>query len=202
MSPTRGSTASRVRLPIDLSDRDGYDALVIRTDYSDDATWQLVAATLGQPWDVGDESSTHVVDDPVWAGADVEEVLTALPEESPEAVFVADATTMRDEHTLLAVSTTIPDDEDYEAEQGVTRQFRLLPAAVAEMHTNLALANMVSQIFRSQPPAILKGSTAGSSEPSPRHCPRRRAVMLASQRRAGRASSAAFGAGPISFSSM
>ena len=112
-------------------------------------------------------------------------MLTALPEESPEAVFVADATTMRDEHTLLAVSTTIPDDEDYEAEEGVTRQFRLLPAAVAEM-----------------PTAILKGSAAGSSERSPRHCPRWRAVMLASQRRAARASSAAFGAGSISFSSM
>jgi Domain of unknown function (DUF6924) len=143
-SQTLRVTASSTWPPIDLSGYNKFHALVIRTDYSDDATWRLVVAILRQPHN-GFVSSCHFVDNPAWEGAGVEEVLAALPENPPEAVFLADAATMWSEHTLLAVNTALfygNDDGDYDADDGVTLRFRLLPAAVAEMHANLAVADM------------------------------------------------------------
>ncbi len=144
MSQTPRDTASSARPPIDLGDYGKFDALVIRTDYSEDAAWRLVVAMLRRPRN-GFGSSCHFLDNPAWEGAGVEEVLAALPETPPEAVFLADAATMRDEHTLLAVNTALfddKDDEEHGAEDGVTLLFRILPAAVAEMHANLAVANI------------------------------------------------------------
>ncbi|MGW1564658.1 DUF6924 domain-containing protein [Streptomyces sp. NPDC002144] len=137
------------RPPIDLRDDDEWDALVIRTDYSNDAAWQLAAAGLQQPWTDDMEASCHVVDDPGWAGAEADEVLAVLPECPPRVVFLADALTMRDEHPLLAVSTS-PDPADWDDPVpggGLTRRFRILPTAVAEMVGNLAIANMDFEDF-------------------------------------------------------
>jgi hypothetical protein len=139
------------RPPIDLSDDDEWDALVIRTDYSNDAAWQLVATGLQQPWTDDMEASCHFVDDPGWAGADADEVLAVLPEDPPEVVFLADALTMRGERPLLAVSTDpdVVDQDDPIPGLGFTRRFRILPAAVAGMVGNLAIANMDFEDFSS-----------------------------------------------------
>ncbi|MDQ0604950.1 hypothetical protein QF037_009295 [Streptomyces canus] len=62
-----------------VTGRDEFDALVVRIDYHDDQAWQDVAAALMQPW--GDrqcEAHVHFIDDPAWAGATVDEVLTAV----------------------------------------------------------------------------------------------------------------------------
>lgn len=127
---------------IDLTNYDAWDALVIRTNFSDDAAWQGVAAEL-QRSQYDFPFSFHLLDDPAWRGASADDVLAELPPEHPPVVFIADATAMRGDHALLAVRTTdeAPDDPDgeYEAAPG---QFRLLPAAIAEVHVNLELANM------------------------------------------------------------
>lgn len=144
-------TTTPDRPSIDLSDDTEWDALVIRTDYSDDAAWQLVTTGLQRPWTDEFEASSHVVDDPGWDGAEADEVLAVLPEDAPEVVFLADARTMRGEHPLLAVSTD-PDmvDEDHEFPGlGFTCRFRILPTAVAEMVGNLAIANMSFEDFSS-----------------------------------------------------
>ncbi|MFD5858375.1 DUF6924 domain-containing protein [Streptomyces chartreusis] len=128
---------------------------MIRTDYSNDGAWQKVAAGLRQPWGEGVESSWHVVEGAGWAGADADEVLTALPDHLPDlhdVVFLADADTMcGEQNSLLAVSTD-PDmrDEDHEIPGlGLTSRFRILPTAVAEMVGNLAIANMDYEDFSS-----------------------------------------------------
>ncbi|MFD0433322.1 DUF6924 domain-containing protein [Streptomyces chartreusis] len=139
------------RPAVDLDQVTEWDAVVIRTDYSDDGAWERVAAGLRQPWAEGVESSWHAVEGAGWAGADADEVLAALPD-LHDVVFLADADTMCDEqNSLLAVSTD-PDMRDEEHEipgLGFTSRFRILPTAVAEMVGNLAIANMDYEDFSS-----------------------------------------------------
>jgi hypothetical protein len=136
--------------PLDITDRDESDALVIRIDYSDERAWQEVAAALVAP--MGEfESYVHLVDDPAWAGASVEEVLAAVPGHR-DVVFLADRTTMQaDHHALLAVTTLTredcEDDAEYEAHVEFGREFRTVPAGVSGIHANLWIANMDFQEF-------------------------------------------------------
>jgi hypothetical protein len=134
---------------IDRTVDNEFGALVVRTEYSDDSAWLAVVDLLEQP--CGDDSeveaSNQFVDDPAFDGASPDEVLSAVTGDSLlSVVFLADAATIRGDHPLLTVSTMprqdFMDDEDYEDALEFGRQFRLLPAAVADVHTNLALANM------------------------------------------------------------
>ncbi|WP_327686372.1 DUF6924 domain-containing protein [Streptomyces sp. NBC_00467] len=121
------------------------EALVVRTDYSDDAAWRAVVDLLHQPDEGGFEVRAHIVDDPAFAGAGPDEVMLCAVASDPmlEAVFLADATTMREERSLLAVSTRFEalDDEDEGdiVSEELGRQFRLLPQCVHLMHVNLAI---------------------------------------------------------------
>lgn len=131
---------------IDCAAAGEFDAVVVRTDYGDDAAWRVVAGRLAEPWG-GFDARNHFIDDPAYAGATVDEVLAAVAGgEAPSVILVADAATMRVPHPLLAVWTMtpadIPDAEHYDYEVRFGRDLRLVPVAVSEMHTNLALANM------------------------------------------------------------
>ncbi|GAB2676383.1 hypothetical protein GCM10027271_41650 [Saccharopolyspora gloriosae] len=147
---------------IKRSEEDEFDALVVRVDFSDDAAWTEVVGLLEIPW--GDDefdSSNQLVDDPAFTGASPDDVLAAVEEEhKPAVVFLADAETMRGAHPLLAVSTLTredaEDEDDYEEEMSHGREFRLVPGAVSEMHTNLEIANMDFTDF--------SGSASGDSE--------------------------------------
>ncbi|MFG2525627.1 DUF6924 domain-containing protein [Streptomyces sp. NPDC048527] len=138
------------RPPVDLSDDTEWDALVIRTDFSDDPAWQHITTVLQQEsWTDESEASCHFVDDLGWAGAEADEVLAVLPEDPPEVVFLADAISMRGKHPLLAVSTD-PDMEDVDDDfpgLGSTCRFRLLLPALAEMVGNLTIGNMDFEDF-------------------------------------------------------
>jgi hypothetical protein len=134
---------------IDRSGADEFDALVVRVDRSDDAAWRAVTALLAERsgGEGGWEPSTHLVDDPAYEGATVDEVLAAAAgDEMLSVLFVADTATMRGEHPLLAVSTLTredcEDEEHYADEMAFGREFRIVPAAVAELNGNLAIANM------------------------------------------------------------
>jgi hypothetical protein len=95
-----------VKLRPTIPPHDDFDALVVRTDYSDERAWQEVTATLARRWgDIGFESCLCLVDDRGWAGASVDEVLAGLPTRSG-VVFLADRVTMHaDHHALLAITT-------------------------------------------------------------------------------------------------
>ncbi|MFE1546128.1 DUF6924 domain-containing protein [Streptomyces sp. NPDC058718] len=60
--------------------RDMFDALVIRTDFSDDESWNAVVGELRRPWGPSGEfpAGVQVVDAPAWSGATVDEVLAAV----------------------------------------------------------------------------------------------------------------------------
>lgn len=132
-----------------VTGRDEFDALVVRTDYHDDQAWQDVAAALMEPW--GDrqyEAHVHFIDDPAWAGAIVDEVLTAVGgDDNLAVVFLTDRTTMQAEsHPLLAVTTLTReecvDDGDYEQLTEFGRDFRTIPAGVHDVHANLSIGNL------------------------------------------------------------
>ncbi|MFE5924136.1 DUF6924 domain-containing protein [Streptomyces sp. NPDC056468] len=129
-----------------LIDRKGHDfeteALVVRTDFSDEEAWQVVVEQLAESC-AEYERHTHVLDDRAFHGASPEEVVlsTLLGDPRLEVVFLADAAAMRGEHALLAVSTRDEElDEDDDEELGC--EFRLLPVLVNEMHVNLAIGHL------------------------------------------------------------
>lgn len=117
------------------------EALVVRTDHSDDETWRAVAALLDQPHDEF-EVCNHLVDDRGYAGASPDEVVLSAMAADPrlEVVFLADAATMTGDHSPLAVSTRPEELEEGDEELGCA--FRLSPALVNEVHVNLAIGHL------------------------------------------------------------
>ncbi|MGP3942644.1 DUF6924 domain-containing protein [Streptomyces sp. 6N106] len=117
------------------------EALVVRTDFSDDVAWRTVVDLLHQPDDNGFEVRTFLLDDRAFAGASPADVISAAAAEPAlEVVFLADAATMTGDHPLLAVSTRSQELEDGDME--LDRAFRLTPPNVNVMHVNLAIGHM------------------------------------------------------------
>ncbi|MCX4237823.1 DUF6924 domain-containing protein [Streptomyces sp. NPDC020707] len=114
-------------------------ALVVRTDYGNEPIWRAIVAELRQPWGEDDEREAlvHIVDDPVWSDATVEEV-RAVARTSDRTVFLADSTAMNHSHfALLAI--------DLDVTEGTAPgedTFRLEPAAVQEVHMQRFIANV------------------------------------------------------------
>jgi hypothetical protein len=134
-----------------ITDRWNLDALIVRTDYNDEAAWQIVTAGLAKIW-AEFVPTPYVVNDPAWARASADQVLGALGNHQIPVVFLADEVTMQaDHHGLLAVTTRTPDDceddEEWRFHVQFGRQFRIAPDAVASLHCNLALANMDFEEF-------------------------------------------------------
>ncbi|MGW0928586.1 DUF6924 domain-containing protein [Streptomyces sp. NPDC002644] len=133
--------------------RDMFDALVIRTDFSDDESWTAVVGELRRPWGQDGEfpARVRVVDAPDWSGATADEVLAAVDgDEHLGVVFVADRCTMESPRRgLLALSTVWEDEGDLDpvyyqelVESPEPREFRAAPAAVHSVHVNVTLGNM------------------------------------------------------------
>ncbi|RCV53798.1 DUF6924 domain-containing protein [Marinitenerispora sediminis] len=109
--------------------------LIVRTDFSDDAAWETLLATVYRPGDGGpiDDFGDYidVVDDPVFEGATPEQVMAVLREWG-EVVLIADGATMRDPgHRVLAVPL----------EGRIGCAFRLDPDKVGTMVANLSIGN-------------------------------------------------------------
>ncbi|MFE7585589.1 DUF6924 domain-containing protein [Streptomyces gardneri] len=141
------------RVLTEIVGRDMFDALVIRTDFSDDESWNAVVAELQRPWGPADEfpATVQVVDAPAWSGATADEVLAAVDEdEYLSVVFLADRHTMQSPvRALLALTTTWEDEGDLDPvyyqeliESPEPQEFRAAPATVHAVHANLTLGNM------------------------------------------------------------
>lgn len=133
--------------------RDTFDALVIRTDFSDDESWNTVVGELDRPWGPTGEfpSRVHVVDALAWSGATADEVLAAVDKDDHlSVVFLADRHTMESPARALLALTTIREDEGdldpvyYQEliESAEPREFRAAPTAMHAVHVNLTLGNM------------------------------------------------------------
>ncbi|GHJ37341.1 hypothetical protein [Streptomyces sp. TS71-3] len=144
-----------------LSERNEFSAVIIRTDFTDEAAWREVTAELDSSSQDDDPAESYdVVDAPELDGADTDAILAAISAEEElwnqlSVVFVADGTTMRaGHHALLAVTTLTredidDDDEAYEAMVEFGREFRTVPSGVHSIHANLELANMDFEEFSS-----------------------------------------------------
>jgi hypothetical protein len=142
---------------------DGMNALVVRTDFSDEDAWEQVCGELRLPWGEN-PADPCLISDPRYAGIPAERVLQDVQEGLsslvlpgwagpclPGAIFIADSTTMNElRHPLLAMSTERDGeafeedefDEDAEDAEDFVTQFRLLPSAAVEISANLGLGNM------------------------------------------------------------
>ncbi|MER8225763.1 hypothetical protein ABTZ58_35520 [Streptomyces sp. NPDC094143] len=138
--------------PLVIGERDELSPLVIRTDFTDEDAWNRVLAELQEPW-MENEAEPYIISESAYDGVPAERiikaVLVAMSElELPGVVFIADATTMREEkHPLLAVSTEWDGEPFAQDEDAFTTQFRIRPNAAIEVSCNLGIANMDFEDF-------------------------------------------------------
>jgi hypothetical protein len=112
------------------------EALVLRTDFSDDATWRAVceASSAPSPGD-GFLANLTFVEDRAFEAAAVADLLAAAAAASQYRtfMFVADGVTMREaEHPVLVI--VLADQPG--------RSFRVIPSEMWSVENNLSLANM------------------------------------------------------------
>jgi hypothetical protein len=138
-----------MRPAIDRSAVSEHDALIVRTDFSDDAAWRAIATELAAPYGQSPrcEPSPQLIDDPAFDGATADEVLALVADDDYlPLIFVADAATMREPHLLLAATTLTRDDcadqDDFDYTFSYGRELRLAPALADEVHGGLLLGNV------------------------------------------------------------
>lgn len=140
-----------------LVNRNEFAAVIIRTDFSDEAAWRQLAEELEESAPDDDPAESYdVVDAPELADADTDTILAAVAVheelwEQLSVVFVADNKTMRFKtRTLLTVTTMtreIMGEQVYEAMTEFGREFRTVPSGLHSIHANLELANMDFEDF-------------------------------------------------------
>ena len=115
------------------------NALLLRTDFSDDAAWQAICAAIHMPVD-GFYASVSFVDDPAYSGLSKAQILDLFAGIDQSFVFVADRTAITNpEHPLLVI--------DLFDEEG--QEFRTIPSGVQSIENNLSISNMDFEEFAS-----------------------------------------------------
>ena len=114
------------------------NALLIRTDFSDQKAWDTLIAAARDPGDIF-MFNMEVVEDRANSGMTVEQLMAALPEEYPHSfMVVADSISIsQPDHPLLVV--------DLGEERG--RQFRAIASVISQIDSNLSIANMGFEEF-------------------------------------------------------
>jgi len=114
------------------------NALLIRTDFSDQSAWNKLKTAVSEPEDPF-IFTMEIVDDRPNSGATVGQVMDALPEDYPHSfIVVADSVAIsQPDHPLLVV--------DLLEERG--RQFRAVAAQVSSIDNNLSIGNMGFEEF-------------------------------------------------------
>ncbi len=117
------------------------NALVLRTDFSNDAAWESTCAAIQAPVqplgdypDVTFMADVEFLSDPEYDGLTVERLRPLLPQDLNHTfMFIVDRTTLSNpEHPILVV--------DLYTEPG--RTFRVIPSEMSAVENNLTLANM------------------------------------------------------------
>lgn len=115
------------------------NALVIRTDFSDEKKWQSVKEHIVQP--VGEfQAVVEFVDDPEYDGLTPKNILTLVPEDfEHEYIFLVDNITIEGaENAVLCIDL-------YE---NPGDSFRVIPTEMWSVENNLTLANMEFETFK------------------------------------------------------
>ena len=114
------------------------NALIVRTDFSDQTAWETLVAALEEPEEPF-MFNMEFLDDQENNGATVEQLMEALPEDYPHSfMVVADAVAIsQPDHPLLVI--------DLFGERG--REFRALAGQVPAIENNLSIGNMGFEEF-------------------------------------------------------
>lgn len=150
------------------------NALVLRTDFADEAAWQAICAAIQRPSD-GFLAYVDFVNDPDYAGLEPAALLTT-PSEEPDRsfVFMVDrAALSQPDQPILVV--------DLLDEPG--RTFRVIPAGMAAVENNLSLANLGfadfaeavdrDGVFRGFPMTEAQRATESQTRPTPKRTTKR-----------------------------
>jgi hypothetical protein len=112
---------------------DTQNALVLRTDFSDESVWELICAAIQEP--VGDlQAYVEFLSDPAYSGFTPEQLMLLVPQESDHTfLFIVDLFSLSHrEHPILVI--------DLLDEPG--RSFRVIPSEMWSVENNLSIANM------------------------------------------------------------
>lgn len=114
-------------------------SLLIRTDFTDDAKWALVANLARATYEGDFCAILQPVDDPGCDGmTDADIVATASPHFEGRPLFIVDTTTLQEaEHLILCLNFS----------EGVERSFRTIPSQLWGVENNLRLSNMDFEDF-------------------------------------------------------
>lgn len=133
-------------------------SLLIRTDFSDDATWRRVVTAATAPGE-GENSEFAAfltcVDNAENDGLSIATLLEKIGDHPPYYVFLADSITLADpEHPILAVDTG-PEETGHQRGQTV----RVVPSWMWSIENNLSLCNMDFEDFvdSADPDGIFRG---------------------------------------------
>lgn len=125
-------------------------ALVLRTDFSDDAAWDAVCTASAAETPEGFMASLSFVSDPAFADMPIDQVAAQTTASRRTFLFIVDRITVTDrEMPIVAV--------DMHEQPG--RWFRLVPAEMASVENNLSLANMDFRDFADgvEPDGVFRG---------------------------------------------
>jgi hypothetical protein len=130
------------------------EALVLRTDFSDDAAWEELCAAIQAPAG-GFRAYVECVSDREFDGLTVEQLVALAPRGSGHTfAFMVDRTALTGpEHPILVV--------DLCDEPG--RVFRVIPSEVGGVENNLSIANMDFAEFAdaADPDGVFRGCPGG-----------------------------------------
>jgi hypothetical protein len=130
---------------------DTEQAVVLRTDFSDEACWRSVRAEVLAETVDGFRAYVDVIEDPAFDGFGTDEVLAAVGDDYRWGyLVVGDRVTMTEaEHPFLVL--------DLLHERG--RSFRALPREIQSIENNLSIANMDFSEFAdsASPDGVFRG---------------------------------------------
>jgi hypothetical protein len=110
------------------------DPVALRTCFKDEAAWQRLRETMLAENDAGWQAYLEVVDDPAYADVTVEALVAGVGRDYTEwFLVIADELTFADAERPLLVL-------DLHRERG--RSFRVIPAYLPDVTSNLSIANM------------------------------------------------------------
>ena len=114
------------------------NALLIRTDFTDQSAWDNLIGAAREPGDIF-MFNMEVIDDRANNGMTVEQVMAALPEDYPHSFMVVADTvaSSQPDNPLLVV--------DLLEQRG--RQFRAVASVISQIDSNLSIANMGFEEF-------------------------------------------------------
>lgn len=116
------------------------NALILRTDFSNDVVWQAICVEILKPVGIFRFSANvEFLDDREYDGIDKEQLLTRIPNNYNHSfiVMVDQTATLHPDHPLLVVDL-------YE---GSGQEFRTIPSAIQSVENNLSIANMDFEEF-------------------------------------------------------